>query len=233
MAIPSQGLIVCKGCGANARPHAGKGRYCEPCAKQKQVDYQRAYRERLKAVDRLVSCGVCGQSFSTKGNGRTWRCPSCILDYQRERAATRKERYAEYSRAYRARHADQYREKMVQRRRELVASLTEEELVEFRRKEAEKSRRLNLALREEVFAAYGGNLCTCCGEQEPMFLTIDHVDNDGAKMRREGVHSRGGTQFYQWLRKNRFPPGFQVLCMNCNLGKHRNGGTCPHQSSKV
>lgn len=233
MVIPSQGLIVCKGCGVHAPPHGGKGLYCEPCAKRKQVEYQRAYRDRLKAVDRTVQCKVCGNPFSTKGNGRTWRCPSCILGYQRDRASTRKERYAEYSRAYRARNADRYREKMTQRRRDLIANLSPEELAAFRRKEADKSHRLNLILRAEVFAAYGGNRCACCGETEPMFLTIDHVENDGAKMRREGVHSRGGTQFYQWLRKNGFPPGFQVLCMNCNLGKHRNGGICPHQSSKV
>ena len=88
-------------------------------------------------------------------------------------------------------------------------------------------------VRDLVYRTYGGYRCACCGETERMFLTIDHVANDGAEMRRNGTHSRGGTQFYQWLRKRGFPVGFQVLCMNCNVGKHRNGGVCPHQSGKV
>jgi hypothetical protein len=31
------------------------------------------------------------------------------------------------------------------------------------------------------------------------------------------------------LCKNGFPKGFQTLCMNCNWGKYRNGGQCPHK----
>jgi len=32
---------------------------------------------------------------------------------------------------------------------------------------------------------------------------------------------------YKWLVANDFPPGFQVLCANCNMAKDRPGG-CPH-----
>lgn len=85
--------------------------------------------------------------------------------------------------------------------------------------------------RDAVFQAYGGYVCCCCGEDEPMFMTIDHIDNDGAEHRRElGTKiGRGGSGFFDWLRRNNFPPGFQVLCRNCNWGKHANGGVCPHQ----
>lgn len=117
---------------------------------------------------------------------------------------------------------------MVERRKDAIASMTPEELTAFRKAESDKSRRIFAELREQVFAAYGGKKCHCCGETGPLFLTIDHVDNSGAEMRRSGTHGRSGTAFYQWLRKSGFPDGFQVLCMNCNLGKHRNGGTCPH-----
>jgi hypothetical protein len=86
-------------------------------------------------------------------------------------------------------------------------------------------------LRDLVFAAYGGYCCVCCGETEPLFLHIDHINNDGARHRREilGGKKSSGQSVYRWLRVNGFPPGFQVLCANCNLGKHRNGGVCPHQ----
>lgn len=85
-------------------------------------------------------------------------------------------------------------------------------------------------VRHEVFMAYGGFLCACCGETEPMFLTIDHINNDGANHRRElkDKIGNGGASFFTWLKANKFPKGFQVLCRNCNWGKHANGGVCPH-----
>lgn len=79
-------------------------------------------------------------------------------------------------------------------------------------------------VKDEVFEAYGGYVCKCCGEKEKAFLTIDHVNNDGAKHRKEV-----GTRLYHWLKNNEFPDGFQVLCMNCQWGKRCCGGVCPHQ----
>lgn len=233
MAIPSQGLIVCKGCGARTVPHGTYKLWCDPCAKKKQVEYQRQYRNRQKAKPRVVTCKGCGALFDSSANGRVWRCPACTAQYQKDYAAKHKANLAKHSRNYRARLGDTYTAKMRQRRRDLLAQMTPEQAADFRKKEADKSARLNAAMRKEVFGAYGGYKCACCGEREPAFLSIDHVDNNGAEMRRTGVHSRGGTHFYQWLRKNGYPKGFQVLCMNCNVGKHRNGGICPHQSSKA
>lgn len=88
-------------------------------------------------------------------------------------------------------------------------------------------------VRAEVFEAYGGYKCACCGETEPMFLTIDHIANDGNTHRRELVKKigKGGTAFFDWLRRMKFPKGFQVLCRNCNWGKHANHGVCPHRNS--
>ncbi len=80
-------------------------------------------------------------------------------------------------------------------------------------------------LRDEIFNAYGGHVCHCCGETEPLFLEIDHVQNNGNEMKK--IHGVG-TQFYRWLKVNNYPDGFQILCSNCNHGKHHNGGTCPH-----
>jgi hypothetical protein len=83
--------------------------------------------------------------------------------------------------------------------------------------------------RDLVFSAYGGYICVCCGETEPLFLTIDHIHNDGAAHRKS--INGGGTRLYDWLRARNYPDGFQVLCLNCNMGKYRNGGTCPHKTS--
>lgn len=90
----------------------------------------------------------------------------------------------------------------------------------------ELARERLIVLRDKVFSHYG-KTCACCGELNPLFLSIDHINNDGAEMRM--VHGVG-VRLYRWLIKNGFPPGFQVLCLNCNIGKARNGGICPHKT---
>lgn len=85
-----------------------------------------------------------------------------------------------------------------------------------------------LKRRMEALAHYGGK-CACCGEAEPAFLVIDHIDGGGNKHRKEvfGRHEGHGP-FIHWLWKNDFPPGFQVLCANCNTAKAYYP-VCPHQ----
>lgn len=86
-------------------------------------------------------------------------------------------------------------------------------------------------MRDWTFEAYGGAVCVCCGETEKHFLTIDHMNNDGAEHRKQILSERGSNILYVWLHKNGYPPGFQVLCQNCNVGRFRNGGICPHLKS--
>lgn len=94
-----------------------------------------------------------------------------------------------------------------------------------------KNARHRVALKQEVYAAYGGFVCACCGETEPKFLCLDHVENDGARHRKE--MGGGGDRILRWLKRNGFPRGFRVVCANCNQGKQLNGGVCPHQESRV
>ena len=100
--------------------------------------------------------------------------------------------------------------------------------------EKDRIRRYNL--RTEVLCYYGGSppRCGCCGEKEVLFLTLDHINNDGAKHRKELRTSTGkmaaGTRTYRWAKENNFPAMFQVLCCNCNFAKWRNKGVCPHKN---
>lgn len=98
----------------------------------------------------------------------------------------------------------------------------------IRERNAKYQKKYRSKLKQIVHDAYG-NVCACCGESEPMFLSIDHKNNDGYAMRKYSGHPRTGAQFYRWLIDNDFPDGFQLLCMNCNWGKAMNGGICPHQ----
>lgn len=99
-------------------------------------------------------------------------------------------------------------------------------------------------IRNIVFKHYGarnkkGELCcACCGETEPMFFSLDHINNDGSLMRkklRRPNNLSGGKYYYAWLVKNNFPAEhkLQLFCMNCNHGKTRNKGVCPHKNKLV
>lgn len=116
---------------------------------------------------------------------------------------------------YRAEHAEQCREY----RRKYHSQHREE-----RNSSNAKYRR---GLRESILEHYG-KICSCCGETETKFLSIDHVNNDGAKHRME--IGSGGDRLYRWLKKNNYPGGFQTLCNNCNIAKSVYG-KCPHEGT--
>lgn len=71
--------------------------------------------------------------------------------------------------------------------------------------------------RQLVFDHYGWQ-CSFCGQSNPMFLTIDHINNDGAEHRKNNTKPSGG-HLYRWLRLHHLPAGFQTLCWNCNCAK--------------
>lgn len=87
--------------------------------------------------------------------------------------------------------------------------------------------------RYDALMAYGGMQCACCGETIPEFLTIDHINGGGNKhidLKYGGNKRLGGVGLYRWLANHNFPPGYQVLCYNCNAAKGHYG-VCPHQQS--
>jgi hypothetical protein len=94
------------------------------------------------------------------------------------------------------------------------------ELSNERKKENTRKRKAS------VFSAYGGKCgCQGCSEANPKLLTIDHKNNDGAIHRRA---TKFGTDIYMWIIRNNFPDVLQLRCWNCNIGRHHNGGLCPH-----
>lgn len=93
------------------------------------------------------------------------------------------------------------------------------------------AKRRHIRLRTAVFEAHGAE-CTCCGESRQTMLCLDHVNNDGAEHRRS-LQCNGGTKLYADVVSRDFPFGFQILCMNCNSSKARNGGVCEHQTERA
>jgi hypothetical protein len=80
-----------------------------------------------------------------------------------------------------------------------------------------------IELKQKFIEGYGGK-CTCCGETEPRFLTIEHLERDGQEHR---ITSGGTSGMWLDIIRNNFPPKYTVLCYNCNCSQNT-GRVCPH-----
>jgi hypothetical protein len=92
----------------------------------------------------------------------------------------------------------------------------------FRRREAARRSRPRL------IAHYGG-ACACCGETAAAFLDVVDLRDSAPRDRERQL------RLYAFLARPRPagpPPGFQVLCANCNHARGRHG-SCPHQTGRV
>lgn len=84
------------------------------------------------------------------------------------------------------------------------------------------NKRIYTSYKDLIFQHYGSK-CACCGETERVFLSIDHVNNDGYQRRRQNITN---VALYISIIKNGYPDDFQILCHNCNFAKIL--GPCPH-----
>ncbi len=82
----------------------------------------------------------------------------------------------------------------------------------------------------EFVTEYGGE-CYCCGEKDLKLLTVEHLFNDGNKVRkrlRKNVKphkdSAGGTSVLGDLKRRNWPKheGITVACSTCNVGRDTN-----------
>lgn len=142
----------------------------------------------------------CRNKNHAHRRGRDYACKDCARKERREYYAKNKERLLKY---------------FSERRRTPA----------YRKRHREYAKRRYHEVRSEMLAAYGGR-CTCCGETEPAFLTIEHVNQDGASHRRL-LSSPAGV--IPDLKKRGWPKdGFTLHCWNCNAANYFSGG-CPHR----
>jgi hypothetical protein len=79
-------------------------------------------------------------------------------------------------------------------------------------------------LKVQAFATLGGE-CACCGQDDVNKLTIDHLNGDGAALRKRGGHA--GVSLYAKVIAGE--PGFRLLCWNCNFSAFLGHGVCVHE----
>ncbi len=84
-------------------------------------------------------------------------------------------------------------------------------------------------LKLEILSHYSSDnlVCQHCGFSDIRALSIDHINGKG-NIHRKRIGAVGGNIFYHWLKKNNFPSGYQVLCMNCQWKKRREEKECDH-----
>ena len=99
--------------------------------------------------------------------------------------------------------------------------------------------RLNILLHYSKYIS-NSNIpcCNCCGENSHVdFLALDHIlgrkEMESIPELMELGYSSDfhPAQLTDWIIKNNFPEGFQILCVNCNFAKgmKKNNNQCPHE----
>ena len=147
-------------------------------------------------------------------------------EYEKERSKKYHLEHKDAEKKYLLEHQEERKEYITKYRLENWDKIKERNR-QYNREHQEEQREFRATQRKDVIERYGGKppKCACCGETIYEFLCIDHVNNDGAKHRKEiGGHSRTN----EWLIKHNYPDGFQVLCYNCNMAKWL-CGECPHK----
>ena len=143
-------------------------------------------------------------------------------DYRRNYNLKNRDRKIKYMKEYYQKTQEHQRQKT-----KLWYKENQEKVILYRQKTKELTTKKRFEKKIKVYNHYSNYdiKCNCCGESQIEFLSIDHINNDGYKHRRSGM-----THIIDWLIKNNFPSGFQLLCFNCNFAKgHSQDHICPHQ----
>ena len=119
----------------------------------------------------------------------------------------------------------EYNKKYRQENKENIKEQRKKYFQENKEKIYEQIKKYRQGNKELVYNHYGNGViqCTCCGEKEIDFLSLDHIYNNGGNHRKK---IGKGIMMLNWAIKNNFPPIFQLLCMNCNFSKGKKGNNC-------
>jgi len=179
------------------------------------------YQERRAARIAAGMCSRCGKSAPLDGFVTCERCK----DWSAKQQIEQRERFIRNGRCSDCgRRAPQRDRRLCGRCLRERKEIGRRSYANNRKSRGEAQKKYHEKVRVEVMERYG-RVCQCCGEATRDFLSIDHINGNGAEERRQGL---GGINLYIRLRARGYPPGYQVLCFNCNLAKGFYG-RCPHE----
>lgn len=205
---PCRKCGVCNDCLGLVAPDGM--RVCRKCGETKDIqsfrkrganrDRSSTCKECSKQTFQKASCEKCAKAFWRRVSGNALHCPYCTDKVNRSCG-----------------HCGAAFTSTIVNRKFCSDECRDAEVLDVRKRHYRKSR-------DEILEAYGG-ACACCEESERGFLAIDHIHGGGNKQYRE----LGGGGFYAWIKRNNYPPSLRLLCHNCNFGREKNGGVCPHE----
>lgn len=186
-----------------------------PEYKQRERENDKRYRQRCKQSPEYV---VKNREYHTNYM-KQWReqNPQRDLDISRIVNAKRKEYMQEYFQKNKERLKDRKKQYYLENKDYFIKKNREW----YQLNKSKIS--LKTQIKRRLVLEHYGNKCNCCGESTLQFLAIDHINNDGYLERKTRT-----IQIFEYLIRNNYPSGFQVLCHNCNLAKSFYG-ECPHK----
>lgn len=104
---------------------------------------------------------------------------------------------------------------------ETIENIVREDFDKIRKNRSAKAKIRRRRTKEQFLKMYG-QVCNCpgCTESNQSFLTLDHINNDGAGETSLKAYKQAVQQYNS--------QAYQVLCYNCNCSKNRNNNICPH-----
>ena len=139
----------------------------------------------------------------------------------RKRINLRKKKLYQKNREYHLKRRREYYRKNSKHIRRMIRERRKLDPKKFR----DYDNKLTRSIKTEVLSYYGKRskaVCKwpgCCVDDLDV-LTLDHIYNNGAAERKQFGQWRGmGSVFYRWLRRHRYPGGYQTLCANHQLKK--------------
>lgn len=157
----------------------------------------------------MKQCTGCKQIlelnlFNLKNNGKPYaECKSCRATRKRKWHHLNKDSVG-FKEKQRIANAKRYAESRLD-----PAFVESRKQYQFERRQQLKAAAMNY---------YSNGKCSKCGISDLDVLTIDHINNDGGDLRRQGHDLT--KDIYVKLMREGYPSGYDVLCFNCNVKKH-------------
>jgi len=181
----------------------GHQAYCRTCHELSRKEWKRHLMQQNRQVPKIKNCRVCGKTKST-------------IEFHRDKNT--KDGLQGPCKA-----CDRAKRKKWEKRN---PTYWKDYARKNRAKKSAATLRVYYKYRFETLAAYG-NKCSCCGESEIKFLTLEHINHDGKQHRK--LH-KGPAGVYRDLKRRGFPKkGYTLLCWNCQEAT-RFRAVCPHKN---
>ena len=201
--------------------------------KEKIMKYRKEYREKNKEI-------ISKKDMKYREKNKKYLSEKSIIyrikhrdelcEKHKEYYLKHKKEYSEKGKIYRRKNKDKISK---QKREEYIknSDIYKERVKKYRLLHINKLKKyfkdLGQKRKKIVLDHYSDGLFVCinCKESRYEGLTIDHIHGGGRK------HAKEVGKLYRWLIKNKFPEGYQVLCMNCQIRKRRDNNE-NHRSEK-